>query len=412
MELKPGYKQTEVGVIPEEWQVSRLGDLAEFITSGSRGWARYYSDSGSLFIRSQNVREGMLDFSDKQHVRPPSGAEGERTGARIGDVLITITGNSVGNVAYLNQDFGSAYVSQHVGLARLKDPRLADYICRYLTPCAPGNPQIEISQSGQSKPGLNLQNLKDFRLAIPTSSVERDAISKALSDIDSAIEQLCKLIAKKRAIKQAAMQELLTGKRRLPGFEGEWEVRKLGDYIEKIVGGGTPSRANPGFWGGEIPWATVKDLTSFQPNQTQEWLTRDGLKNSSANLIPAGTLIVSTRMALGKAVIFETDVAINQDLKAIFFGKNGMARFFCYWFEANASAIDSIGGGSTVKGISLSQLKALDVASPDLAEQNAIVDVISDVETEIESLENRLTKTRAIKQAMMQELLTGRIRLR
>jgi type I restriction enzyme S subunit len=208
------------------------------------------------------------------------------------------------------------------------------------------------------------------------------------------------------------MQELLTGKRRLPGFEGEWVAGKLGDYVEKIVGGGTPSRANPGFWGGEIPWATVKDLTSFQPNQTQEWLTRDGLKNSSANLISAGTLIASTRMALGKAVIFGTDIAINQDLKAIFFGKNGMARFFCYWFEANASAIDAIGGGSTVKGISLSQLKAFDVASPGLVEQNAIVDVILDIETEIETLENRLTKTRAIKQAMMQELLTGRIRLR
>jgi type I restriction enzyme S subunit len=233
-----------------------------------------------------------------------------------------------------------------------------------------------------------------------------------LSELELLLRNLEQVITKKREIKQAAMQELLTGKRRLPGFEGEWVAGKLGDYVEKIVGGGTPSRANPGFWGGEIPWATVKDLTVFQPNQTQEWLTRDGLKNSSANLIPAGTLIASTRMALGKAVIFATDVAINQDLKAIFFGKNGMARFFCYWFEANASAIDAIGGGSTVKGISLSQLKALDVANPGLAEQNAIVDVISDIETEIETLENRLTKTRALKQAMMQELLTGRIRLR
>jgi type I restriction enzyme S subunit len=183
------------------------------------------------------VRKGMLDFSDRQYVQPPGGAEGERTGARIGDILIIITGNSVGNVAYLKQGLGSAYVSQHVGLVRLGEPKLADYICRYLSPCAPGNPQIEISQSGQSKPGLNLQNLKDFRLAIPTLPGERDAITKALSDIDSAIEQLCKLIAKKRSIKQAVMQELLTGKRRLPGFKGEWAVKRLGDVAHIKTGG-------------------------------------------------------------------------------------------------------------------------------------------------------------------------------
>jgi type I restriction enzyme S subunit len=271
--------------------------------------------------------------------------------------------------------------------------------------------ELERIAIGNTIKTIGLPYFKSLRVPLP-SIVEQQSIASALLDVDQLIRELAACIAKKRGIRQAAMQELLTGKRRLPGFEGEWVAGKLGDYVEKIVGGGTPSRANPGFWGGEIPWATVKDLTVFQPNQTQEWLTRDGLKNSSANLIPAGTLIASTRMALGKAVIFATDVAINQDLKAIFFGKNGMARFFCYWFEANASAIDAIGGGSTVKGISLSQLKALDVANPGLAEQNAIVDVISDIETEIETLENRLTKTRALKQAMMQELLTGRIRLR
>ena len=132
------------------------------------------------------------------------------------------------------------------------------------------------------------------------------------------ITALERLIEKKRNIKQVAMQQLLTGQKRLPGFTGKWETKRLGDFVEKIVGGGTPRREKNEFWGGNIYWATVKDLSQFNPNQTQETITDDGLKNSASNLIRKGILITSTRMALGKSVIFNVDVAINQDLKAIY----------------------------------------------------------------------------------------------
>jgi len=105
MELKPGYKQTEVGVIPEDWEVKRLGEFASLVTSGSRGWAAFYAESGALFIRSQNVRDGHLSFEDTQYVQPPKGAEGNRTKINLHDLLITITGNSVGNVALVEQQF-------------------------------------------------------------------------------------------------------------------------------------------------------------------------------------------------------------------------------------------------------------------------------------------------------------------
>jgi type I restriction enzyme S subunit len=116
-------------------------------------------------------------------------------------------------------------------------------------------------------------------------------------------------------------------------------------------------------------------------------------------------------MALGKAVIYDADVAINQDLKAIFFKRSASARFFYYWFEFNAPAIDAMGGGSTVKGISISQLKSLGVPDLDLYEQNTIAEALVDLDIEIETLEARLSKTRCLKQGMMQQLLTGKIRL-
>jgi len=248
--VPPGYKQTEVGVILEDWEIIDLGTLSEFITSGSRGWARYYSSSGALFIRSQNVRDGQLDFSDSQLVSPPHGSEGSRTRVKRSDLLITITGNSVGNVALVEKELGEAYISQHVGLVRLQEPLRGQYVCRFLSPGAPGNGQILVSQSGQSKPGLTLKNLQNFWVALPPPSEQR-AIATALSDVDALISGLDRLIAKKRDIKQAAMQQLLTGKQRLPGFDivgatgrsplhtgvrhdipDGWEVKRLGEIVD------------------------------------------------------------------------------------------------------------------------------------------------------------------------------------
>jgi type I restriction enzyme S subunit len=162
MELRPGYKKTAVGVFPEDWVERPIAKLSEFITSGSRGWAKFYSEEGPLFIRSQNVRDGRLDFTDQQSVLPPAGSEGSRTRVKQNDLLVTITGNSVGNVAWVDRDLGEAYISQHVGLVRLFDASLAEFVCRFLSPHSPGNPQIWASQSGQSKPGLTLKNLEEF----------------------------------------------------------------------------------------------------------------------------------------------------------------------------------------------------------------------------------------------------------
>jgi type I restriction enzyme S subunit len=407
MELKPGYKQTVVGVIPVEWDVVLLDSVSRRASGHTpdKAHPEYWGGDIKWVSLADSHRLDDHYINETTATITAKGIANSSANILPAGCCIVSRDAGVGKSAVLAEEMA---VSQHF-MAWHCGPSLNNHYLYFLLQAMKS--ELERIAIGNTIKTIGLPYFKSLRVPLP-SIVEQQSIASALLDVDQLIRELAACIAKKRGIRQAAMQELLTGKRRLPGFEGEWVAGKLGDYVEKIVGGGTPSRANPGFWGGEIPWATVKDLTVFQPNQTQEWLTRDGLKNSSANLIPAGTLIASTRMALGKAVIFATDVAINQDLKAIFFGKNGMARFFCYWFEANASAIDAIGGGSTVKGISLSQLKALDVANPGLAEQNAIVDVISDIETEIETLENRLTKTRALKQAMMQELLTGRIRLR
>lgn len=269
----------------------------------------------------------------------------------------------------------------------------------------------KLSQRSSGQTGVDLKELRQYPLPLPPTDDEQEAIAEALSDADALIESLEQLLAKKRHLKQGTMQELLTGKKRLPGFSGEWEATQLGDNIEKFVGGGTPSRTNSLFWGNEIPWVTVKDFATFNPYQSQEAITKAGLHSSATHLIPKGTLITSTRMALGKAVIYEVDVAINQDLKALFPRQMLDARYLYYWFEYHGSAIDELGSGSTVKGISLPDLKKIQFFLPSKDEQTAIATVLSEIDTEIAALESQLTKTRALKQGMMQKLLTGEIRL-
>ncbi|AEL06175.1 type I restriction-modification system specificity subunit [Xanthomonas campestris pv. raphani 756C] len=229
--------------------------------------------------------------------------------------------------------------------------------------------------------------------------------------MDALLDTLDRLIAKKCAIKQSAMQKILAGHIRLPGFSGEWEVKTLGDVVDHFVGGGTPSRANPAYWGNEIPWVTVKDFATFNPFQAQEGITRLGLCNSASNLIPAGTLITSVRMTLGKAVVYQVDVAINQDMKALFLNSDVTVDFLFHWFSCYGEHIDDIGSGSTVKGISVNELKRLEISFPKKNEQTAIATVLTDMDAEIIALETRRAKTRALKQAMMQELLTGKTRL-
>ena len=422
MEVKPGYKQTEVGVIPVEWDVIRLGELADMVTSGSRGWARFYSERGALFVRSQNVRDVHLCLEDVQHVSPPVGAEGNRTKVRLGDLLITVTGNSVGNVAMVEQAFDEAYISQHVGLVRLKEPKNVSFVCRYLSPGSPGNPQIAGSQSGQSKPGLNLQNLKDFLIALPRSQNERQSVATALSDIDDLIQSLERLVAKKRDLKQAAMQQLLTGQTRLPGFSGEWEAKTLGDVVQ-CDSSGTYGLEKPVGDMVPMPVATTAQITAddkwnykpmtkrfFYPRQLSEYCVEEG------DLVVVKSSGSAASIQSGKMVL------IDENLAGSFLFSNFLMRLrpkacdasFLYYYLTSSKVkaiIPSVCEASTYPNIRINEYLEIAVPVPHEDEQAAIAEVLSDMDTEITALEARLAKTRDLKQGMMQELLTGRTRL-
>lgn len=393
MEVRPGDKRTEVGFIPTTWKTIRLGELSEFITSGSRGWAAYYSDRGALFIRSQNIRGGRLDFDDSQFVKPPQGAEGNRTRVNCDDLLITITGNSVGNVAIVEHELGESYVSQHVGLVRLSDPKCANYVCRFLSPGSPGNNQIWASQSGQSKPGLTLRNLQDFLVALPPTEDEQRAITAALSDVDALLRGLVRLIAKKRDIKQAAMRQLLTGQTRLPGFHGEWEVAKLSALCGMKSGEGITSADIDGF--STYPCYGGNGLRGYTSR-----FTHDG---GFALIGRQGALCGNVLGVEGKFFASEHAVVVTPNSETDI-------RWLTYVLAT--MNLNRYSESSAQPGLSVSKIRMLEVRFPPTrTEQTAIAAVLSDMDAELSALEARHDKTRDLKQAMMQELLTGKTRL-
>ncbi|PWD74776.1 restriction endonuclease subunit S [Dickeya dianthicola] len=422
-----GFKLTEVGVIPEDWNCVPFGSL--FKTSLKR---KNVSDHELVsFIGMQDVSEdAQLKNSTQLHFKE---IKNGFTYFEKGDVLLAkitpcfengkgcYTSNLLTNIGFGSTEF-------HV--LRENENSNSRFIYFWTTE-KKFRSSLEsemVGSAGHRRVPLNA--LKTYLIPCPKSKMEQSVIADTLSDVDNFIMATEKLVAKKQAIKTAAMQQLLTGKTRLPQFASredgtvkgykkselgeipeDWKTTTFGSVVEKIIGGGTPSRSNSSFWGNEIPWVTVKDLSTFDPSITQEYITKRGLDNSSSNLIPKGTLITSTRMALGKAVIYDIDVAINQDIKAIFPTRYLNNHFLYFWFEYNSKNIEELGSGSTVKGLSLSDLRGITFLQPLIEEQTAIAAILSDMDKEIQILQQRLKKIRQLKQGMMQELLTGKTRL-
>ncbi|MEX1002930.1 MAG: restriction endonuclease subunit S [Crocinitomicaceae bacterium] len=193
-------------------------------------------------------------------------------------------------------------------------------------------------------------------------------------------------------------------------YPKDWLKGELGDFLDSIVGGGTPSRDVKEYWNGSIPWCTVKDFSKPNRFGTEEYITDKGLKSSATNIIRSGILITPTRMALGRAIIYNVDVAINQDLKALYPKTELDTIFLYYWFERNKSFIDSLGNGSTVKGITLSELRSLSFILPPLPEQQKIAAILSKWDELIEHQTQLIAAKEKQKTSLMQKLLSGEVR--
>lgn len=396
MELKPGYKQTEVGVIPEDWGVKAISGIAPL----QRGF--------DLPIR--NISEGLYPIVYS------NGIEGTHSVAMAkGPGVVTGRSGTLGKVHFVEYDYWPHNTSLWVTRFNGNNSKFIYYLYCFL--------RFERFASGSGVPTLNRNDIHSYRVALPQSHDEQRAIATALSDMDALLDGLDRLIDKKRAIKQATMQQLLTGQTRLPGFSGAWEVRSLleiaeyqktlfddGDWVEAehITDEGIRLVQTGNIGVGQFLEKGAKKYiyeSSFEKLKCKELKVGDILICRLAE--PAGRACILPDIGEGR-IITSVDVTIFRPLPGTA-DRNFLIQVFSTdeWFRM---VLDQV-GGTTHKRISRGSLGKLKVPFPCIKEQQAIATILTDMDAEITALETRHAKIRALKQAMMQELLTGRTRL-
>jgi type I restriction enzyme S subunit len=227
-----GYEQTELGVIPEDWEVRSLGTLVDPSRSIRYGIVQpgRFDHCGRYMVRGQDYADGWADPTVLFRVSPAVEERYANARIRTGDILITIVGASTGRVAVVPSWLAEANLTQTTARVAINIAKASSSYCSYVLTSWYGKRQVQNYMKGGAQPGLNCGDIETFLVPLPPTKAEQEAIARALSDADALIESLEQLIAKKRQIKQGAMQELLTGKKRLPGFE------KASGYKQTEVG--------------------------------------------------------------------------------------------------------------------------------------------------------------------------------
>jgi len=431
MELKAGYKQTEVGVIPEDWEVRALGDISDIYRGASPrpiespiwfdeksqiGWVRI-SDVTKSKRRLQETTQKLSELGVRHSRFVPKGS------------LIMSICASVGKPVVTDID-----VCIHDGFVVFERQRiLQDFLYHSLKALESG-----WSKSGQTGSQMNLNTgiINPTKIPFPPTKAEQEAIAKALSDADALIESLEQLIAKKRLIKQGAMQELLTGKKRLFGFQ------KHKGFTQCELG------LIPKDWHCmQLPTLTIPSTSSikigpFGSALKKEYLTKDGFKvygqenvyaknmNTGDRFINSehfkklrsceiktGDFLISMMGTVGKCLIVPAEIKdgiMDSHLLRLRLDSEKLCPdYLAQLFETKIifDQVKQLSVGGIMEGLSSKIIRSLNLPVPTVNEQVAIAQILIDMDTEIDALETKLSKARAIKQGMMQELLTGKTRL-
>lgn len=432
MDVKPGYKQTEVGVLPEDWVVATVGQISEVKTGpfGSALHERDYVDDGTPIITVEHLGEcgvhhlnlPMVSASDKSRLIAYSLKQGDIVFSRVGSVdrnaLIKpaedgwLFSGRLLRVRLKHKDIDASYLSFHFHSEAFKQ-RVRDVAV------------------GQTMASINTQILMGVKTILPPTKSEQRAVAAALSDVDALLAAQDRLIAKKRDIKHAAMQELLTGKRRLPGFEernghkqtemglipGDWAVKAIKDIAGVKGGKRLPLGKSFSEKVTNHPYIRVADMYSgsvilddikYVPDDVFPTIRNYCISIEDIFISVAGTLGIIGKIPheLDGANLTEnadkiTNIRCNRD----FLQYNLIS-------ERIQSSIESEKTVGAQPKLAINRIQNFKIAlPPDTNEQSSIASVLSDMDAEIAALEARREKTRALKQGMMQELLTGRIRL-
>ena len=418
-QVKPGYKRTEVGVIPEDWEISTLRNLLSVIKNGAVYIAA--KNGGIPISRIETISSGEINYEKVGYAEESEQLKNYKLEA--GDLLFSHINSldHIGKVAIYN-GAQPLYHGMNLLLLRASEATIPQYLYYWLNSINGRRRVAALAKQAVSQASISTSDLRKFFIPIPKLN-EQKRIAEILGDIDDLLAQLDRLITKKRDLKQAAMQQLLTGQTRLPGFSGAWEVKRLGDVGNCLRG--VTYKGDSDLW----PHDTAHTKRLLRSNNVQNSIVViDDIQFVNSNRVAPQQLLRKndilicmangSKALVGKAGLF--DVADGHEYTfGAFMGcfrteeiEFDPAFVFCLFQTARyRDYINNLLAGSSINNLNPGSIESLEFHMPEKEEQTAIATVLSDMDAELAALAARRDKTLALKQGMMQELLTGRIRL-
>lgn len=422
--VKKGYKQTKIGVIPEDWDCREINSEIKEISMGPFGSdipVSSFTSEGVPVLNGHSVSKVKLIDTFKNYVSEEKAKSLKKAVAQQGDIIVTHRG-TIGQISYI--PIGSRYkkyvISQSQFRVRLNEDSVnPHFVASYFL--SPKGQSFLLEKKGHTGVPALAQPTTNFRkLCIPLPSLpEQDRIVNAFEDIDDLISSLEKQISKKKAIKQGAMQELLTGKRRLPGFSGEWETRTLHEISNEMVDGPFGSNLKTEHYTTERQVRIIQLSNIGEAgwnNANVKYTTFSHAAELQRCIVQPGSILIAKMMPAGRAIICpdnEKSYILGSDVVKVVPNSSVDSRYLVYATKSRFY-LDQIADdtqGSTRARTSVSKLRKTAILFPEKDEQIAIADILSEMDMEIAALEGKIAKYRQIKQGMMQQLLTGKIRL-
>jgi type I restriction enzyme, S subunit len=422
--VKPGYKQTDAGVIPVDWDVAKLGKHVAFKTGpfGSTLHKSDYVDGGVPVINPMQIVDGKIQPTQSMAITEQAARNLADFRLCAGNVVIGRRGE-MGRCAVVRPEQDGWLCGTGSMIIRTGPSLDARFLQRVLS-SPPVIAAIENASVGSTMINLNHGTLGNLLVSLPPTKAEQEAIAEALSDAEDLIESLEQLVVKKRHVKQGTMQELLTGKKRLPGFSGEWEPHTFGEMFD-ILHSASNSRSDL-TEDGEVGYLHYGDIhthsSAFLDCSSELRTFIASPKVASVPTMEDGDLVMvdasEDTVAIGKAVEIrglDGHKAVAGLHTILLRSRPGFLvdgfKGYLQYSPSVRSALVRFATGVSVYGVSKSNVKTIEVAIPKPDEQTAIAAILSDMDAEIAALDVRLAKARQVKQGMMQELLTGKTRL-
>jgi len=415
MEVRPGYRQTEVGVIPEDWEVRTVGEIAEVKTGpfGSALHERDYVEEGTPIITVEHLGEHGVLHSQLPQVSDADAVRLRAYGLRQGDIVFSRVGSVDRNALIRGAEEGWLFSGRLLRVRPVQELVHAPYLSYHFHSEA-FRQRVRDVAVGQTMASINTRILTGVKAVLPRRRAEQEAIAEVLGDADAFIQSAEQLLGKKRRLKQGAMQELLTGRSRLSGFRGEWELARLGDSASFSKGRGLPKSALDPFGG--RPCIHYGELFTQYPAVICEIMSRTDSCGDSpcsvANDVLMPTSDVTPNGLATASCVRTGGVILGGDILVIRIDPGRvLGPFLSYAIRRARAQILQLVTGITVFHLYAKDMQEFVFPMPSMAEQAAIVTVLEDMDAEIAGLEAKLAKTRRLKQGMMQELLSGRTQL-